>query len=818
MEEKKLQSKQMIKSAYSLINNYYQLANTGIYSEQEAKNISIESIRSLRYGDINKDYFWILDHNGNIISHPYYSNTDIKNDSLRKNFEILKNIVAIALKNGDGYYQYKWQWNDDPNRVESKISYFENFEPWKWVIGTGFYITDVEQKINIILKYIITVMFSIIVLIVIFHIIILRKAFKNVSQIIITENEILHSEEKFSYLTKNVDSGLIILENNKIIFLNKKIKEILGIKQPTLTLNSIYEFLAPEERKRFNAILKESRNSKIPVDEIDFWIITRDNQRRYLSNRFSYIERNNKKYTYILTTDITLKKQIELKLKILSDTIDQSPDSTIITDLEGKIIYVNKKFEEITGFTFEEIKDKTPRILKSEKMPPSLYNDLWKTISSGQVWKNELLNKKKNGELFWEHTIIFPIRNEQDEIINYAAIKTDLTKQKQYEDELIQYREEARRAKDIKVAFLKNVSHEVNTPLNAIYGFSYLLREKYINSELDFEYLSTILNNTEILIKLFHDIIDFSSIESGDITIHKKEIEISRLLNKISSKYNVKIVGEFNKPLTVVVDRNPDFENAVLITDKKWFTAIIEELLSNAIKFTEQGTIHIGFNIDYQHITFYIKDSGIGIPETDQKHVFDSFTHGQHVFVSLHRGTGLGLNIARKLTEHLGGSLWFESEVNVGSTFYFNLPSIDVNRYTINKIEISKSPVSDILDNKRILIAEDNEEHFKYMQSLIKNALEISWAKTGYEALSILEKNSRKFEIVFLDILMPQLNGINTAKAIRSTFVDIIIIGVINSDFTLSKEDNKLFDTVLIKPFAKNTLYESVKQALDNRM
>jgi PAS domain S-box-containing protein len=816
LEDKKQQAKEMVVSVYSLVDNYNKQAKQGRYTQEEAKIIALQTIKNLRYGDDYKEYFWILDDNSQIISHPYFNESNHTNNTYKKN--VLSKMVSIAKENGDGYYKYKWQWNDDANRVEDKISYFKHYDPWGWVIGTGFYEKDVDSKIKAIVNYIIAIMLAIIGLVVISYIIILRQTFKNVNRIISTENEVQLSERRFRHMARNLDSGLVIIENSQIVFANKKIWEILGVTETNIDINTIYDFLAPEEKQRYDAIISESRQTGKPIDEIGIWITTKDNKRKFISNRFSYEVKGKNRLTYIITNDITNRKEAELKLNNLTATIDQSPDSTVITDLEGNIVYVNKKFEEKSGYTFDELKGKNPRILKSGKMPPSLYVDLWKTISLGQVWVNELLNRRKNGELYWENTIIFPIRNDSGEIINYAAIKTDLTKQKQLEEELLKVQEEVKRSEKIKTAFLNNVSHEVNTPLNAIYGFSYLLRERFLDSDTEYEYLSMVINNTETLIKLFDDIMEFSAIESGNITINKKIIEITNLLQKITSKYNVKIIGEFNKNLVIQYDSNPDFESAVLITDKKWFTAIIEELLSNAIKFTESGTINLGFWIDYQNITFYVKDCGVGIREVDKEMIFNSFTHGDNLYVSLHQGTGLGLNIAAKLAEHLGGKLWFESAQKKGSTFYFSLPSIDVINYTLDNIEVKKSPYSEILNDKRILIAEDNEAHFNYLRSMINNAAEIAWAKNGFEVLQILEHNQGNYDFVFIDLMMPLLNGINTAKTIRTSFPKIYLIAVMSFDYQLKNHERKLFDSVLIKPCSKNSLYEIVNDAMSNSL
>jgi len=548
---------------------------------------------------------------------------------------------------------------------------------------------------------------------------------------------------------------------------------------------------------------------------LDLWIVSKDNKRRYLTNRISYELRDNIQFTYILTNDVTEKKETGSRIKSLTETINQSPDSTIITDLQGNITYVNKRFEKLTGYSFDEVKGRNPRLLKSDKMLPALYTELWKTITSGKVWKNELLNKKKSGELYWERTIIFPIFDENGEIVNYAAIKTDITRKKQLENELVLLKDQAKVGEKIKNAFLNNISHEVRTPLTAINGFSNLLKEKYSDSETACEYLSIILKNSETLLHLFQSIIEYSSIASGDIKITRMEVGLCGLLRKIASKHNVKIVTEGKKTVEIIIDINKDYENAIFTTDRNWFLNIIENLLSNAVKYTEAGTILVGFNIDYENIIFYVSDTGVGIPVEEQKNIFETFTHGNNLFVSLHKGAGLGLNIAKLLIEHLGGKLWFETEENVGTTFYFSFSSVDVKNYTLGLTRVKDFPYINILNGKSVLIAEDNEENFIYMKSLLNDEkTEISWAKNGNEALNMIENDVGGFDLIFMDVFLPGVSLVNTRMTIKNSTEYVPVIAMISSNYSMDEIDNSVFDAVLTKPFKKSLLFSTVNEVL----
>ncbi|NVO12222.1 MAG: PAS domain S-box protein [Bacteroidales bacterium] len=815
IEERKNQAKEMVNNVYSLIEKYYDLTKQDSLSEKQAKETIILTIKNLRYGSDSKDYFWLIDDSGQIISHPFFNDSTVFANANPQYRKTLSNIALKAKSDDEGFYEYNWQWKDNATRIEKKISYVKNFKPWKWVVGTGFYIKEANSEIKERTKHVVFIMFFIILLTTILFIVIYKRSLRNLKQIISDENELLLSEKRFKGMAHHINSGLIMIENKKIVFFNKKICEIFGLSEDEINSFSIYDFLMPEEKERFRMLTENSITNNNPIKEINLWIKSKDGKKKFIISRFSYERRDNIDYTYILTSDITEKKEIEIRIKSLSETIDQSPDTIVITDLQGNITYVNRQFVETTGYSIEEVMGQNPKILKSDKMHPSVYIDLWKTITEGKIWEGELLNKKKNGELFWEQTIVFPVRNDSNEIVNYSAIKTNLTRLKYLENELKQAKEQAKISDNIKTTFLNNISHEVRTPLTAIEGFSNLLKEELLHSDEAFEYLMAIHKNSEILLKLFQDIIDYSTIESGAIQFNKNEINIYTLFRKIVSKYNTNIATEINKPIELVIDKEKSYEQVIINTDKKRFSQIIDILLSNAIKYTNDGHINIGFNIDYENIVFYIKDTGIGIPPDEYKVIFDSFTHGNNMYVSLHKGTGLGLNIANRLLQLMGGRLWFESEENKGTIFYFSLPSIDVKNYSINNLVVDEFLYPNLLEGKKIIIAEDNDENFLYLKSMLGfDTPDISWVKTGNEVLSLLEKKTINYDLILMNVNMPIIDGFNTSRTIKTISNNTPLIGMASSNHFVNEEDIKTFDTILYKPFPKNILFKKISEVI----
>jgi PAS domain S-box-containing protein len=817
VNDKKIQSKEMVRSVYNLIEQYYDDTNKGVYTKEQAQEKLCFDIKHLRYGKDSKDYFWLLDAHNNIISHPYF----IDSTSLVKTnphyHQILKNLVSIAVNNGDGYSEYYWQWKDDPTRVEKKISYAKYFKPWKWIIGTGFYVEEVNQEIKALTRYIMVVLLLIILVVIVLYVIIIRRAFKNLQEIRSRETELVKSEKRFRGMANNIDSGLIILENNKIVFINKKIRKIFNLTKEELSSININDFIVAEEKERFKALTKEILNLKDITKEYGFWVTTKDNKKKFLVSQVSYESSHHIGYTYILIWDNTKRKEIERKIKILSSTIEQSPDSIIITDLEGKITFVNAKFEEITGYHFDEVKGKNPKIWKSDKMSPSIYMDLWKTITSGNVWKGEILNKKKNSELFWEKTIIFPIKNEFNQIVNYASIKTDLSKIKFLEGELVKLKDQAQVSMKFKDSFLNNISHEVRTPLNAILGFSGILKSTFKFTDQEYEFSNIIIDSANTLLDFFEGVIQYSTVNSGLISFEKAEIELNKFILKLVSKYNSLLATDDSKSVDIIVEKDKNTQNAILIADIKWFAMIFDNLLANAVKYTEKGTIQIGYSIDHQSIIFHIRDTGVGIPLEAFDSIFESFAHGDNRYFSLHKGPGLGLNISKKLLELMGGDLWFISEENIGSTFYFSLPSIDVKNYSLGDLEVHSLPYAGLFKGKKIIIADQNEETSSYLKNILNNEpVDISLAQDGNELLFILENNINEDIIIFMDSALHLKDGYNTARTIKNNFSKFPFIGLINQHSEKPNIENDFFDALLFKPFPKNQVYEVVHRFLNN--
>ena len=339
------------------------------------------------------------------------------------------------------------------------------------------------------------------------------------------------------------------------------------------------------------------------------------------------------------------------------------------------------------------------------------------------------------------------------------------------------YIDEQKKAKlsdKLKSAFLANMSHEIRTPMNGILGFAELLKNPNLSGTEQQEYLRIIEKSGMRMLNIINDIIDISKIESGLMQLDIKEINFNEQLEYIYTffKPEVEIKG-----ITFLYNKTLPSKIAILKTDGEKLFAILTNLVKNAIKYSNNGTIEIGYLKKDAKIEFYVKDTGIGIPKNRQAAIFERFIQADITDKMAHQGAGLGLSITKAYVEMLDGKIWVESEENKGSTFYFTLPyTTDLKEKVMNKkndfIEETASPHA----KYKILIVEDEI----YSQVLLSKYLndiskEISIAKDGFEAIEICRKHP-DIDLILMDILMPNMNGYEATKEIRKFNSDVIII------------------------------------------
>ncbi|MHA1598611.1 MAG: sensor histidine kinase [Alphaproteobacteria bacterium] len=380
-----------------------------------------------------------------------------------------------------------------------------------------------------------------------------------------------------------------------------------------------------------------------------------------------------------LKREIGERQQAERRTRKLFQAVEQSSATVVITDIDGNIEYVNRKFSETTGYSAEEVAGRNPRLLKSGHTSPEEYKALWGTITAGKEWRGEFHNRRKDGTLYWESASISPIKARDGRTINFLAIKEDITKRKEAESQMLQAKEEAEYANHAKAQFLANMSHELRTPLNGIIGFSEMMMMQMLGPmpEAYNDYATDIHNAGEHLLELITDILDTAKLDMGEVNLVETDIDLHELMRDCLKIFQIKA-----RDADVSISTDIPKGLASLRADKTRIKQVMINLLSNSVKFTSRGgrVIVSACEDGDGAMTVRVKDTGRGIAAADIPKVLEPFKQVEDVMSRSHEGSGLGLPLSKRLIELHGGSFLIDSEPGKGTTVTVRFPSERVGR------------------------------------------------------------------------------------------------------------------------------------------
>lgn len=406
--------------------------------------------------------------------------------------------------------------------------------------------------------------------------------------------------------------------------------------------------------------------------------------------------------------------------------------------------------------------------------------------------------------------------DEQADLISKAHLELQCLK-----TELHNAKIKAEEADILKSNFLANMSHEIRTPMNGILGFAQLLKDENSAEKRD-RYIDIIYHNGMMLVNLIDDIIDLSKIDAGQLTINPADCNLDNLMFEVYTFFNEIKFKQEKEHINIRLLNLNDDESNILYTDAQRLRQVLVNLIGNALKFTEKGSVEFGYliNEDKSNIEFFVRDTGIGIPKDKQDIIFDKFRQVQEGSTRKYGGTGIGLYISKHIIELLGGDIWFESEVGQGTTFHFSLPyheSKSVNDGSV--IFKAKNPEYN-WNGITILIAEDIETNYKYLSTVLADTkAKILWARNGEEAVSMVI-NGYPVDIVLMDIQMPVVDGYEATIRIREKFPALPIIA--QTAYALPHDNLKCFEVgcndYVSKPINAYLLKKKINDLLNVRV
>jgi PAS domain S-box-containing protein len=507
----------------------------------------------------------------------------------------------------------------------------------------------------------------------------------------------------------------------------------------------------------------------------------------------------------------TERKLAEGELRKLSRAVEQSPVRITITDLEGKVEYINPKFSEVTGYSLDEVKGKKLGILKSGYHTKEFYEKLWDTIHSGKDWTGEFYNKKKNGELFWEYGIISPIVNENGDITHFIGIEEDITEKKKMIEELTTAKELAEQSNKLKDAFIANMSHEIRTPLNGILGMTSLIRDTFHDNitEEDEELFTGIDFSCQRITRTVDMILTYSRLQIGEFPVSRKKLDLSSICVNLVREFNL---AAKNKSLELTFQNNCG--DATIFADEYSITMAISNLIDNAIKYTKKGFINvILYKGDDNEIILNVKDTGIGIDEGYLEKIFEPYSQEQMGYGRAYEGVGLGLSLVKKIVVVNNAKISVVSKKGEGSTFSINfgkaMQPVEKLAKTNEIVKVFPLPEKSLI--KAVLIVEDDLINQLAIKRILENRYTTIITDSSDEVLEILKKN--KVDIILMDIsIWGKKNGLELTKELKASkeFSHIPIIAVTAHAFEDDRQ-NALeagCDNFLTKPFSKKLLLD----------
>lgn len=655
-----------------------------------------------------------------------------------------------------------------------------------------------------------------------------RKAF---------EDALKDSEERYRKLFQSVNVGIdISTPNGEILDANSEMSRMFGYT-PKEFLNINAKSLYKTEKDR-NALIKIVKE-KGKVQNYPLEMKHKQGKMIWASISAQPVKLTNKDRLLFVLSDITKEKEAERALKEQEKKfrtyIESSPVAVFIANDKGNYSYVNDAACKMLGYSMKELTAMSiSDIVEKQKI-----NDV--LTSFNKVKKTGVINDLAVSLVHKDKSVIeVNLNGAKITSSQIIAFCNDVTQIKQYEKELKEKNEEyyalneeleenikwiqkvnnelkiakekAEESDRLKSAFLANMSHEIRTPLNGIIGFSALLNKKGLNKDTYKRYANIIENSGKRLLSVVNDVFDISLIQSDQMKIEKNTFNINELLDEVVTLYQT-IQKEKLKDISLKLIKSSDKE-IKLNNDQYRLHQIFKNLLDNAFKFTKKGEIEFGYlPVKDDEITFYVKDTGIGIPKKFQHNIFSAFRQVDDSITRDYEGAGLGLSICEGLLQRMGGNIWVESEVNQGSIFYFTLSLKEGKR--IKKVEDQRNVSKSLLKDKMILIVEDDLVSYEFLRIFLENlggGGGIIQTSSGEDAVKIIKDN--RIDLVFMDIRLPGIDGYETTRRIRKVNKDVKIIA--QTAYVLQNDREKSIkagcNEYLTKPLKENELIELIEK------
>ncbi|NOY08025.1 MAG: PAS domain S-box protein [Spirochaetes bacterium] len=624
--------------------------------------------------------------------------------------------------------------------------------------------------------------------------------------------------EKDKTLYRNIfdsaNDAILIMEDSKFTDCNGKTLEIFGVSAKKDIINhGLWEFSPAKQPDGSDSFIKAAEiiNTALSGTPRRFYWKHKKADGSLFDTEVSLNRiKGYRGYLLAMIRDITFTRQTGEQLKKLRITMEQSPVSIVITDLDGNIEYINPKFSEITGYSLEEVRGKNPRILKSGETSDGEYKKLWETITGGRIWRGEFHNLKKNGQLYWESAVIAPVKDDNGKITNFIGVKEDITELKRLQNQLIM----AQKMESIG-NLTGGIAHDFNNILTAINGNAELILTDLKKGDPLYEEIRAIYESGGKAAELVSKLLAFSRRQ----IIKPQIIDINTIIDNLFSILP-RIIGEnisLKKKLSNTlysIEADPSQIDQILINlAVNARDAVNNNLPGKTEKLISFETRNVTITEDYiinhpgsykgNFVLFSVSDNGTGMDEDVKRKVFEPFftTKGKE------RGTGMGLSTVYGIVKQNHGFIYIYSEMNRGSVFKVYWPACAEK--TPDKTNHTERAVP-AQGGETIMLVEDDESVLRFTERALKTlGYTILTANNGKEALSLITGDTEAVDLVISDVVMPEMGGIELAEKIRELKPETKFL------FTSGYTESELKNTNLIqKPYSISELSKYIEEII----
>lgn len=620
------------------------------------------------------------------------------------------------------------------------------------------------------------------------------------------------SEELLSNII-NSSPNIVYYINNKLKYLkvNKKFEEVFDVSKDEIvgkTNDYLHNFA---KNNTFIKLLEETTKQVILQKKT---II-----KEHFCNEFqkdfeiikvpSFDSGKEVKGVVTIIKDISIQKNKEKELINIKTLLDETGKMAKVGgwkyNLITKSLICTKETSNIHGLDPDYILD-IGNSLKYYKNDSKkiLINELDQLLNYSEPYDLELEFIDNNNVEKWVRTKGIPII-EDGELTSIYGTLQDITEKKQNELALLEAKKNAEKSNKLKTEFLQNLSHEIRTPMNGILGFSDLIETSNLDPK-SINYLNIVRNSGKHLLSIIDDLLEISFLETKQVKLKEEEFNLNDFLVEVHTMFDVKVR---EKSISLYLEKGFGDNKSCIKTDKTKLFKVLNNLLKNAIKYTNKGSISLGYKLDKGKIQFYVKDTGIGIEKDKFEIIFERFSRAQSKTTHYTRGLGLGLSIAKENVELLGSELKVESTVGVGSVFSFHIPCKCKSDIEFIEKDIAKT------NKKTIMIVENDEINYLYLEILLEDYdsnLNILHAKNGLRAVEL--SKTHNIEFILMDIMMPEMNGLEATEIIKKEFKHIPIIAqtALSTETEIKKIMAHSFDDYITKPIEADALKEKLKK------